>query len=223
VLPDWAQEGAAKAVAERLADPALRARIAAELDDSGRDWSKVMIGGAWHEETRRLCGLTVEEARGDESPGDFVCRVLALDGCKTGAFFFGMSEENMRRILAEPWIVPGSDASLRAPWGPLGEDHPHPRAYSTMPEFYRLTRDVARMTSVPARRLGLSRRGVLAKGCYADIAVWDGDKFAGTATYENPHRFADGMKCVIVNGIITYADGRFTGRRGGRFLERNGI
>ena len=133
-----------------------------------------------------------------------------------------MSEENMRRILAEPWVVPGSDASLRAPWGPLGADHPHPRAYSTMPEFYRLTHDIARMTSVPARRFGIARRGVLAKGNYADIAVWDESAFAGRATYENPHRFAEGMKCVMVNGVVEYADGKFTGRRGGRFLERSG-
>ena len=231
VLPDWAQEGAAKAEAERLADPATRARIVAEIDASGRDWSTVMIGGTWHPENRRYSGKTVAEIMGREKSagaGEIVCSMLERDGCRTGAFFFGMSEENLAKICSRPWIVPGSDASLRAPWGPLGEDHPHPRAYSTMPEFYRRVRalgfsreeTVARMTSVPARRFGLRGRGVIERGAFADIAVWREDDFRGAATYTEPHRFASGVKCVMVNGVVPYADGKFTGARGGRFLER---
>ncbi|MBQ6915289.1 MAG: amidohydrolase family protein, partial [Kiritimatiellae bacterium] len=142
--------------------------------------------------------------------------------------FFGMSEENLAKIYSRPWIVPGSDASLRAPWGPLGEDHPHPRAYATMPEFYRRVRalgfsreeTIARMTSVPARRFGLRGRGVLEKGAFADVVVWKESEFKGTATYTEPHQFASGVKCVVVNGTVPYIDGRFTGERGGRFLER---
>ena len=229
VLPDWAQEGAAPAEMKRLADPALRARIAAEIDASDRDWSTVMIGGTWHEETKPLSGRTVAELlSGRTSPGELVCRVLELDGCKTGAFFFGMCEGNLDRILSMPWIVPGSDASLRAPWGPLGADHPHPRAYGTMPEFYRrvralgFTREqaIARMTSVPADRFGIAGRGRIAAGSFADIVVFDEAAFASAASYADPHRFASGVKCVMVNGIITHADGEPTGRRGGRFLER---
>jgi N-acyl-D-amino-acid deacylase len=139
-----------------------------------------------------------------------------------------MSEENLAKILAQPWIVPGSDASLRAPWGPLGEDHPHPRAYSTMPEFYRRLRGlgisreeaVRRMTAVPAARFALKGRGILEKGAFADIAIWKEDGFKATATYLEPHQFASGVKCVMVNGTIPYRDGSFTGNRGGRFLER---
>lgn len=162
------------------------------------------------------------------TPGDLICSILEKDGCKTGAFFFGMSEENLDKIYARPWIVPGSDASLRAPWGPLSADHPHPRAYATMPEFYRRVRalgfsreeTVARMTSVPARRFGIRGRGVLEKGAYADLVVWDEAAFAAKATYLAPHQFTGGMKLVMVNGVVPYADGAFTGRRGGRFLER---
>ena len=164
------------------------------------------------------------------TPGALICETLARDGCKTGGFFFGMSEANLDKILARPWIVPGSDASLRAPWGPLAADHPHPRAYSTMPEFYRRVRAlgvsreeaVARMTSVPARRFGLVGRGVVEKGAFADLAVWEEGAFRGVATYDAPHRFAEGVRLVMVNGVAPYAGGRFTGRRGGRFLERAG-
>ena len=166
---------------------------------------------------------------GDASlPGELICRILELDGCKTGAFFFGMSEDNLDKILSRPWIVPGSDASLRAPWGPLGADHPHPRAYGTMPEFYRRVRAlgvsreeaIARMTSVPARRFGIAHRGVIEKGAFADIAIWKEEEFSSSATYVEPHKFSRGVKAVLVNGAVSYADGKFSANRTGRFLER---
>ena len=186
----------------------------------------------------RLVGASFQDARGrvgdaslpSASPGELICRILELDGCKTGAFFFGMSEENLDKILSRPWIVPGSDASLRAPWGPLGADHPHPRAYGTMPEFYRRVRAlgvsreeaIARMTSVPARRFGIAHRGVIEKGAFADIAIWKEDEFSSSATYVEPHQFSAGMKTVIVNGAVSYTEGKFSGNRAGRFLERIG-
>ena len=239
VLPDWAQEGAAPAEMARLADPEARARIVAELDASPRDWSQVMIGGAWHPKTKALCGKTVAELcdplcplwqknnTSAISPGELICRILELDRCRTGAFFFGMSEENLDKILSREWIVPGSDASLRAPWGPLGADHPHPRAYGTMPEFYRRLRAlgvpreaaVARMTSVPARRFGIRGRGTIERGAFADIAVWSESEFRSPATYTEPHRFAEGMRHVLVNGAVATL-GAAARRNAGRFLER---
>jgi N-acyl-D-amino-acid deacylase len=229
VLPDWAQEGAAKGEMERFADPALRDRIVAELNASPRDWSTVMIGGTWHAENKIFSGRRVSEICVEMTVGERIVKILEKDGCKTGAFFFGMSEENLNRIMGIDWIVPGSDASLRAPWGPLGADYPHPRAYATMPEFLRLAlnascssveRVVERMTSIPATRFGIRRRGVLKRGNFADIAIWSESEFKGQSTYAKPHQFSLGMKCVMVNGKISYRDGRFTGERGGRFLEK---
>ncbi len=242
VFPDWAGEGGCPAECERLADPATRAKIVDEISALDRDWSTVMIGGTWHPDTKRFSGKTVAEIISGQStagerqsdvvrrmsPGELICSILALDGCKTGGFFFGMSEENLDKILAKPWIVPGSDASLRAPWGPLGADHPHPRAYATMPEFYRRVRAlgvsreeaVARMTSVIADRFAIPNRGRLAAGAFADVVVWKEDEFRANATYDDPHQFTSGVKCVMVNGVVPYADGKFTGNRAGRFLER---
>ena len=257
VLPDWAQEGAAPAEMKRLEDPGLRARIVEEINALDRDWSEVMIGGTWSDENKAYSGKTVAEILGREtldlrrglassvssplrssvsrlksslisSPGELICSILERDGCKTGAFFFGMSEENLNKIYSRPWIVPGSDASLRAPWGPLGADHPHPRAYATMPEFYRRVRalgfsreeTVARMTSVIADRFGIRGRGRIEKGAYADLVIWNEAEFKAKATFTEPHQFTGGVKCVMVNGVIPYCDGTFTGTRGGRFLER---
>ena len=243
VFPDWAGEGGCPAECERLADPATRAKIVDEINALDRDWSTVMIGGTWHPDTKRYSGKTVAEIISGKStagerqpdvvrrmsPGELICSILALDGCKTGGFFFGMSEENLDKILAKPWIVPGSDASLRAPWGPLGADHPHPRAYATMPEFYRRVRAlgvsreeaVARMTSVIADRFAIPNRGRLAAGAFADVVVWKEDEFRANATYDDPHQFTSGVKCVMVNGVVPYSDGKFTGNRAGRFLERS--
>lgn len=227
VLPDWAQEGAAVAECARLKDAHTRTRIIDELNASERDWSQVMIGGTWDERNKQYSGKTVAELVGGgepgvfapPTPGELVCEILEADGCKTGAFFFGMCEENLAKIYAKSWIVPGSDASLRAPWGPLGNDFPHPRAYATMPEFYRRVRalgvsreeTIARMTRIPAERFGLKNRGVLKKGAFADLVVWKEDEFKAQATFANPHQFTEGVKLVLVNGKR---------EGGGRFLER---
>ena len=242
VFPDWAGVGGVAAEIERLKDPVTRARIAAEIDAQDRDWSAVMIGGTWSESTRACSGKRINEliAAGAgrppcRTPGELVCGILAADACRTGAFFFGMSEENLQKILSRPWVVPGSDASLRAPWGPLGADHPHPRAYGTMPRFFRLltgrvegharicSREeaVRRMTSVPAARFGIRGRGVVKPGAYADLAVWRERNFRENVTYMSPHAFAAGMEAVLVNGVVAYRSGTFTGNRRGKFLERN--
>ena len=232
VFPDWAGEGAAPAEMERLRDSSLRSRIIDEIDASDRDWSTVMVGGVWHPDNKPYSGRTIAEICNGRTPGETVCDILEKDLCRTGAFFFGMSEENLDRIYSMPWVVPGSDASLRAPWGPLGEDHPHPRAYGTMPEFFRRVTDtskdgavsdeeaVARMTSVTAGRFGIKGRGVLAKGAFADIAVWRRDTFRSTSTYDKSHSFCTGMEKVFVNGALAYDGGTFTRSGTGRFLER---
>lgn len=226
VLPDWAQEGAAKAECARLADPVKRKRIVDELNASNRDWSEVMIGGTWSDETKFSSGKRISEL--GDNPGEIICSILEKDLCRTGAFFFTMSEDNLNRILSKSWILPGSDASLRAPWGALGADFPHPRAYATMPEFYRRLRKlgftledtVKRMTSMPAERFGLKSRGVIKRGALADIVVWSEKEFIGRATYDTPHKFSEGVDCVIVNGIIPYRNGKFTGNRGGRLITK---
>ena len=236
VLPDWASAGGRDAILKNVRDPAMRARIEDELNGSSRDWSTVMIGGGWSETVRAFSGQTLAAAAAvlKLTPGETVCRFIDADDTRTGAFFFGMCEANLHRIYSEPWIMPGSDASLRAPWGPLGKDHPHPRAYGTMPRFLRLLTGrvegfakicgleeaVRRMTSLPAHTFGLRDRGELKAGAFADIVVFDDAEFSEIATYAQPHQFATGVRQVIVNGAVSFDGGRFTGERRGRFLTR---
>jgi N-acyl-D-amino-acid deacylase len=237
VLPEWASAGGRDAILASVRNAETRQRVAAELDREERDWSTVMIGGGWSDGVRAFSGRTVAEASAalGLTPGETVCRFIDLDDTRTGAFFFGMCEANLRRIYAQPWVMPGSDASVRAPWGPLGADHPHPRAYGTMPRFLRymtgrvegfeklcgLEEAVRRMTSLPARTFGIRDRGVLAEGAFADLVVFDEQVFCDTATYAQPHQFAAGLRQTIVNGAVSLDRGTFTGVRRGRFLTRS--
>ncbi len=236
VLPEWASAGGRDAILSNLRDSAVRPRVVAALDAEARDWSSVMVGGGWSGTVRAFSGRTVAEAAAalGLTPGETVCRFIDLDDTRTGAFFFGMCEANLRRICCEPWVMPGSDASVRAPWGPLGQDHPHPRAYGTMPRFLRLMTGreegagpvcgleeaVRRMTSLPAETFGLRGRGVVRSGACADLVVFDEAAFLDTATYAAPHSFAEGLRLAVVNGAVSYEEGRFTGERRGRFLTR---
>lgn len=236
VLPDWASAGGRDAILANLRSPAARRRVEDELDADPRDWSAVMIGGGWSEEVRRFSGRTVADAAAELglSPGGAVCRFIERDETRTSAFFFVMCEANLWRLYREPWIMPGSDASLRAPWGPLGRDHPHPRAYGTMPRFVRIVTGreegfqavcgieeaVRRMTALPARAFGIRDRGALIPGAFADVTVFDPEAFRDTATFAAPHQFAEGVHQVLVNGTVAFDAGRFTGERRGRFLTR---
>ena len=232
VLPEWASAGGRNKILATLRDPATRATLEAELDATDRDWSRAMIGGGWTPEVRAVSGLTVTEAAKQFglSIGQTLCRIIDADETRTGAFFFGMCEDNLLQILAQPWIMPGSDASLRAPWGVLGEDHPHPRAYGTMPKFLTmltsqlglsLEKTIRRMTSLPATAFGIRDRGLLRVGAYADIVIFLREAFKDSATYSSPHQFSTGMRHVFVNGSHPFQEGRFTGHRRGRFLTRS--
>ena len=233
VLPDWAAAGGNAAILKRLDDPADRRRIAEALDASGRDPETVMIGGTWSAETHRASGKTLAqlmEASG-QTFGETVVAILQADRSRTGAFFFGMCEENMLDILRRPWVMPGSDASLRAPWGPLGRDYPHPRAYGTHPRFFRTLTErlgetpeaaIHRMTSLPAEAFAIPQRGLLREGYYADIALIDPAAWRDTADYARPHSFAQGVDTVFVNGSPVFMGGQLnpSAPRRGRFLAR---
>ena len=160
-------------------------------------------------------------------PVDAMLHLVETDETRTSAFFAGMNEENMRRVLNEPYVMIGSDASVRAPGGPLGQDYPHPRAYGSFVRFLRMALDgktvplpeaTRKMTSLPAGHFDLEERGALAGGMYADIVVFDPLQVRETTSYADPHQLAEGIEQVIVNGTLTLSNGKLTGKRNGRFL-----
>jgi len=231
VLPDWAEEGGREEILKRLKNPGDRKRIREEMlqSRSAGDWATITIGSTNHHDNRSFQGMPLPDVAGKLGL-DFVDTILYLietDEVRTSAFFGGMCEENMVKILAEPYVMLGSDASLRATTGPLSHDYPHPRAYGSFPKFLRMALDgkivplpeaVRKMTSLPAKHFRLKDRGVIAKGKKADIAVFDPAKLRDVATYAAPHQLAEGIEAVIVNGILTMQSGKLTGHRGGKML-----
>lgn len=232
VFPDWAAEGGRFSTLKRLRHPGSRARLHKELLDSHSDdyWSSITIGSTWHPENERFRGKPLTEvARAlNADAAETVLILTDRDGLKTTAFFSGMCEQNMWKILAEPYVMLGTDASVRAPTGPLGRDYPHPRAYGTMPRFLRAAIDgktaplpeaVRKMTSLPAEQFRLEGRGRLAEGYMADIVAFAPDAARDAATYAAPHQLAEGIRLVTVNGVVTLDSKGLTGRRGGRVLR----
>lgn len=140
-----------------------------------------------------------------------------------GAIYHSISEQDMRRILAHPATMIGSD-------GLPYDKHPHPRLWGTFPRVLgRYSRDeklmslpaaIHKMTALPARRFGLADRGLLQPGCFADLVLFDAAEIIDTATFANPIRPAQGIHSVWVNGMLTYTARGLTGRRAGRFLPR---
>ena len=230
-LPDWAQEGGRAVVLGRVRDPEQRTRIRTELiETKSLDyWGTVVVGSTAHHDNTRFMGMPlvqVAEALG-LIPVDAFLHLLDTDELKTGAFFFGMSDDNLRRVLAEPYVMLGSDASLRATSGPLSKDYPHPRAYGSFPRFIRMALDegilalpeaVRKMTSLPADHFGMAGRGRIAEGAKADIVIFDPDRVRDVSDYGAPHQLSEGILHVIVNGALTLTDGRFTGERAGRMI-----
>lgn len=231
IFPHWATEGGHEAELQRLRDPATRARLREEIaaSRSDRSWGTITIGST-SEINARFRGMPLERAAetlGME-PVDAALHLIETDRLGTSAFFQGMSEANLWRILEQPYVMIGSDASLRAPTGPLSRDYPHPRAYGTFPRFLRAAIDgrtvpvaesVRKMTSLPAAQFALSGRGLVASGGYADVLVFDPVLVQDRATYSAPHQLATGIVHVIVNGRVTIQDGALLeGSRAGRWL-----
>lgn len=230
LLPQWATYGGRDAILARLRDPKIRRKLRAEFEDEPADyWDNVMIGSTRHEEYK---GKYLPEVAGllGMEPVDAFLHLIDTDDLKTGGIFFSMSEENLWRVLAEPYVSLGSDGSMRAPWGPLSRDHPHPRAYGSHTRFLRAALDgqtvplpeaIYKMTALPAEQFNLKKRGLLKEGYTADILVFDPEAIKENTTYANPHRLSDGMRHVIVNGVHSLEAGKHTQNRGGQFLAGN--
>lgn len=229
VLPQWATYGGRDAILQRLRDPATRSKIRSALMDSPPGhWDNVMVGSTQFEQFKGKYLHEVAEALGMNEV-DALLYLVDHDDLKTGGIFFSMSEENLWRVLAEPYVSIGSDGSMRAPWGQLSRDHPHPRAYGSHTRFLRAALDgqtvplaeaIRKMTSLPAEQFNLKNRGLLKEGYAADILIFDPAKARENTTYGNPHQLSDGMAHVFVNGAHVLEDGKQTKGRGGAFLDQ---
>ena len=189
---------------------------------------RVLVGA--HMPEPGLTGRSIAELaeeRGVE-PFEAIVQLLLADP-HSGMLGHGMHEEDVRAIVARPDVFVATDGIAVSPTGPLGSFAVHPRYYGTFPRVLgRYTREegllsleaaVRKMTSLPAERFGLAGRGRIQPGAFADLVLFDPERVLDRATYEAPHRFAEGIDLVVVNGRIAW-DGRL-GERAGRALRRD--
>lgn len=231
VLPAWVYEGGVEAELRRLSDPATAARIKEELGGRGDAyWHTVYVSSVALPENRRMEGksiVTIAAERG-QTVIDALIALLIEERVRTGAIFFSMNEDNLRRFLSLPYTMIGSDSSVRGLSGPTRIGTPHPRAFGTFPRFLgRYVRDeglmalpeaIRRVTSLPAATFGLGQRGLLREGYFADLVVFDFEALKDTATFQEPYQLAEGIRHVFVNGEAAVSEGRCTGARSGRVL-----
>jgi len=231
-MPPWVQEGGHEAWIERLKDPAVRRRVIEEMDLISPD--RMLLVGFRNEELKPLTGKTLAEvaAMRGSSPEETVIDLIIEDDSRVGTVYFGMSEENVRRKMALPWVSFGSDAGAPAPEGVFLLSGSHPRAYGTfariLGQFVReeevvsLAEALRRMTSLPAVNLGLEGRGRLAPGYFADIVVFDPVGVRDHATYRQPHQLSTGVVHVFVNGVQVLDNGAHTNAKPGRVVRGPG-
>ena len=248
-VPPWAHDGGDDKLIARLKDPATRARIRKDMtstgkDSAGEDWDNewqeipgpeaIQIAVVQNADLRPLQGKRLSEvaALWKEDPIDALCDLLVKDGAFTEVAVFGMDEPDVKLALKQPWVSIDNDSQGTSPEGLLGQEHPHPRAYGTFPRILRkyvreeheltLPDAIRKFTALPAQRMRLTDRGVLKKGMWADVVVFDPATVTDKATFENPNQFSVGMDYVLVNGVPVIAEGKMTGALPGKVLRGPG-
>jgi len=243
-MPPWVLDGGYEAGYQRLRDPAQRARIREAIATPSAEWEnlylaagspdRVLLVEFKSEKLKPLTGKTLAVAarlRG-EDPVDTIMNLVVEDQSRVGAVYFMMSEENVRRQMALPWVSFGSDAASMAPEPPFTRSGTHPRAYGNFARVLgRYVRDekvltieeaVRKLSGLPAINLDLEGRGFVRPGMFADLVVFDPAAISDRATFEDPHQYAVGMRHVFVNGVQVLKDGEHTGARPGRALRKKG-
>ncbi len=237
-LPKWAQAGETDAVLARLRDPDTRARLRHEIEEGMARagvsmriyrFEDVLIGmSPAHPD---YVGLTLAEvaAREAKPPALAMLDLLLEDRLATRGIYFHMDEADVRRILRDPLVAIGSDGLYMGVPDREDTTNPHPRHYGTfarvLGHYAReervldLPEAVRKMTSLPAGVLGLADRGRVEVGRCADLVVFDPERIADRATFEHPHRTAEGVREVLVNGVAVLHDGRASGATPGAVLR----
>jgi N-acyl-D-amino-acid deacylase len=242
-MPVWVQAGGYEAWAQRLKDPATRARVLTEMRDTKGNFENLMLQagaegtllvGFKNPALKPLTGKTLAQVANDRgvSVQDAAIDLVIEDGSRVQVIYFLMDEANVARQTALPWMSFGSDAEGRAPEGSFLLSSTHPRAYGNFArllakyvrEEKRLTlaEAIRKLTSLPAHNLGLRDRGMLKVGNYADVVVFDPATIQDHATFEKPQQFATGVSEVVVNGQLALEGGEATTARPGQVVRGRG-
>ncbi len=243
-MPPWVQEGGIKEWIKRLQDPKIRKKALEEMRKPSDKWEnllllaggpeRVLLLGFANDSLKRFTGKTLAEVAKiyGKSPEETAMDLVITDSTRVDAAYFMMSEENVKRQIALPYLSFGSDAGSPAAEGVFLKSNDHPRAYGNFARLLgKYVRDekvipleeaVRKLTSLPASNLKIKRRGSLQTGYFADLAIFDPTKIQDNATFEKPHQYATGMVHVFVNGTQVLEKGEHTGAKPGRVVRGPG-
>ena len=243
-MPQWVQEGGQDAWLSRLKDPAIKARVLKEMKVPGKDWENffymvgspenIILGVFKTDSLKYLTGKTLAEVAGLKklSPAETIIYLVVNDNSPVESMFFLMTEDNIKKQIALPWVSFGSDEQSLAPEGVFLKSNPHPRAYgnvsSLLGKYIReekiipLEEAIRKLTSLPATNMKVKKRGLLKPGYFADVVIFDLNTIIDHATYTKPHQYSTGVSDVFVNGKQVLKDGEHTGAMPGRVVRGPG-
>ena len=233
VLPQWAKDGGHDSTMARFKDPVLRQRAINEVRFTCSPDSTLLVGFR-NPALRKYIGMSVGQIARERgiSPEQAVVDLIEEDDSRIQAVYFTMSESNIRKKIALPWVSFCSDAGSYTNEGVFLKQSTHPRAYGSFIRVLgKYSRDekvipleeaIRKLSYLPATNLKLKRRGLLAPGYYADVVVFDPATVQDHATFAEPHQYATGVSNVWVNGIRVLQDGQHTGAPAGRFIKGPG-
>ncbi len=243
-MPPWVQEGGIKEWIKRLQDPKIRKKALDEMRKPSDKWENLLLLAGSPERVlflefatdslKRFTGKTLAEVAKiyGKSPEETAMDLVIADSTRVGTAYFVMSEDNVKRQIALPYLSFGSDAGSPAAEGIFLKSNDHPRAYGNFARLLgKYVRDekvipieeaIRKLTSLPASNLKIKRRGSLQPGYFADLAIFDPAKIQDNATFEKPHQYATGMVHVFVNGTQVLENGEHTGAKPGRVVRGPG-
>ena len=243
-MPPWVQECGLTKWINRLKDPSLRRRVLQEMRTPTKAWEnlllaagtpdKALLVGFRQDSLKYLTGRSLAEVamlRG-KSAEETAMDLVIDDDSRVGTVYFLMTEGNVKKQITLPWVSFGSDEGSLAPEGPFLKYNPHPRAYGNfarlLGKYVReeklvpLAEAVRRLTTLPASNLGITSRGLLRPGAFADVVVFDPAAVSDHATFQSPHQYSTGVLHVFVNGTQVLKDGAHTGAKPGRVVRGPG-
>lgn len=242
-MPPWVQEGGHDAWVERLKNPAIRRRVAREMRTPTDEWENLYLAagpqqtllvGFRNDTLKSLTGKTLAQVAAERgtTPEVTAMDLVIEDDSRVGTVYFLMSEDNVKRQIALPWLSFGSDAGAPATEGVFVKSNPHPRAYGNFARLLgKYVRDehvipledaVRKLTTLPASNLKIRRRGALTPGYFGDVVVFDPATIQDHATFDQPHQYATGVQHVFVNGVQVLENGEHTGATPGRVVRGPG-
>lgn len=243
-MPPWLQEGGLKQWIKRMQDPKTRKKALDEMRKPSDKWEnllllaggpdRVLLVGFANDSLKKFTGKTLAEVSQiyGKSPEETAMDLVIADSTRVGTVYFMMSEDNIKKQIALPYLSFGSDAGSPTASGVFLKSMDHPRAYGNfarlLAKYVReekvisLEEAIRKLTSLPASNLKIQKRGTLAPGFYADVVVFDPENIQDHATFERPHQYSTGVKDVFVNGVQVLENGNHTNAKPGRVVRGPG-